>query len=381
MIVFKTTLQIVKKYKLTILLYTLLLIGFTALNFQSGNPSTQFVVEKPDIVIVNHDQNEGITKSLIEYLSTHCYVKDIEGEEKISDALFYRDISYYIEIPQNYRNDFLKGNQPDLIVKSTGDYEASLASMILSEYQRVADVYLKEDLEEDTMIHYIEDSLEKETKTLMTSKLDTTQLSKATFYFNFLNYSILAGIVYVLCLILSSFREKNVEKRTIISSMNYQKFNRQLLLSNSVVALSMWCFYILLSFILIGQMMFSMHGLLYIINSFVFTFCALSLAFFIGHVIPDKNVINGIINVVALGSSFLCGAFVSMDYLPDIVLKVAHILPSYWYIKTNELIRTTEVFELSSIQPMMLNMVILFIFAVIFMIFTQIVSKRKNQIA
>ena len=86
MIVFKTTLQIVKKYKLTILLYTLLLIGFTALNFQSGNPSTQFVVEKPDIVIVNQDQNEGITKSLIEYLSTHCSVKDIEGEEKIKKS-------------------------------------------------------------------------------------------------------------------------------------------------------------------------------------------------------------------------------------------------------------------------------------------------------
>ena len=35
----------------------------------------------------------------------------------------------------------------------------------------------------------------------ITSKLDTNSLSQVTIYFNFLNYCILAGCVYVICLI------------------------------------------------------------------------------------------------------------------------------------------------------------------------------------
>ena len=75
--------------------------------------------------------------------------------------------------------------------------------------------------------------------------------------------------------------------------------------------------------------MFTTHGLMYLINSFVFTICAITIAFLIGTLINNKNAINGIVNVVALGSCFLCGAFVPMDWLPDAVLKIAHVLPSY----------------------------------------------------
>ena len=36
-----------------------------------------------------------------------------------------------------------------------------------------------------------------------------------SFYYNFANYSILAGCVYVICLILSSFKAENIENNTI----------------------------------------------------------------------------------------------------------------------------------------------------------------------
>ena len=67
------------------------------------------------------------------------------------------------------------------------------------------------------------------------------------------------------------------------------------------------------------------EGLIYILNSFIFTICATTMSFFIGNLITNKNAVNGIVNVVALGSSFLCGAFVPMRWLPDSVLKIAHV--------------------------------------------------------
>ena len=91
--------------------------------------------------------------------------------------------------------------------------------------------------------------------------------------------------------------------------------------------------------------MFTMHGLVYTINSLLFTLCATTIAFLIGTIVQNKNAISGIVNVVALGSSFLCGAFVPMEWLPEGVLNFAHALPTYYYIKTNELLKTVEAFS------------------------------------
>ena len=115
----------------------------------------------------------------------------------------------------------------------------------------------------------------------LTSKLDTDSLEKATFYYNFANYSILAGTVYVICIVLSSFKEEKIRKRTVISSMKYKTHNRKLLLSNGLFALFLWLVYVVLSFVLVGDGMFTIHGVVYIVNSFVFMICALTIAFLI----------------------------------------------------------------------------------------------------
>ena len=172
--------------------------------------------------------------------------------------------------------------------------------MMLTRYIKVANIYQKELQNEDELIKTINETLEKEAETEITSKLDTDNLTRAAFYYNFMNYSILAGCVYVICIIISSFREEKIRKRTVISSMNYKKFNRQLLVSNGALALILWFLYVVLSFILIGDIMFTAHGLILIANSFVFSICSLTIAFLIANLINNKNAINGIINVVAL---------------------------------------------------------------------------------
>ena len=159
-----------------------------------------------------------------------------------------------------------------------------------------------------------------------------------------------------------------------------KEYNKKLLLSNGLFALCLWFFYVILSFILLGTIMFSMHGLIYMLNSFVFSLCALSIAFLIANLVSDKNAINGIVNVVALGSSFLCGAFVPMQFLPDAVLKIAHVLPSYWYIKSNELLTSIEVFNLETLKPIFINMIVILVFTVVFIVITNVVSKKKQRI-
>ena len=381
MTVFKTFLKILNKNKFIIILYTVFLIGFGGFNMQTSDNSTNFVASKPDIMIVNYDEEKGITKDLIKYITDNSNIIELNNnEEAINDGLFYRDVNYVIYIPENYNRDFMDGKNPEIKIKSTGDYQSSFAEMLLSRYIKVANIYQKSIDNEDELISKIKETLSKESEVEITSKLDTDGLAKATFYYNFASYSILACLVYVICLILSSFKDIKIQKRTIISSTNYRKLNRQLLLSNILFSIILWGVYVALSFVLIGDVMFSNQGIIYLINSFIFTMCATTIALFIGNLVSNKNAINGIVNVIALGSSFLCGAFVPMEWLPDGVLKIAHILPSYYYISGNESLKTLEVFNLETMQHIITNMIVILGFSIIFIILTNIVSKRKQKI-
>ena len=381
MTVFKAFLKILNKNKYIVILYTVFLIGFGGFNMKTNENNTTFVSSKPDIMIINHDVEKGITKDLIKYLTDNCHTVNIKNsEEAINDALFYRDVNYIIYIPKNYNNDFMMGKNPVIDIKSTGDYQASFAEMLLSRYVKVANIYRKSTSNENELIKKINETLSKQSNVKITSKLDTNSLSKATSYYNFASYSILACLVYVICLIISSFKDLKIQKRTIISSTDYRKLNQQLLLSNSLFSVILWCIYVFLSFVLIGNIMFSNQGVIYLLNSFLFTICATTIAFFIGNLVSNKDAINGIVNVIALGSSFLCGAFVPMELLPDGVLKIAHILPSYYYISSNETLKKLEIFNLETLKPIIINMFIIILFSIIFIILTNIVSKRKQKI-
>ena len=373
MTVFKTFLKVLNKNKFVVILYTIILLVFGGINMQTSENSTNFVASKPNVLIINNDENEGISKNLSDYIEKNTNIVKVEDD----DALFYRDVSYIVYIPKNYRQDVLNGKNPEIEIKSAGDYGGSYAEMILSRYIKVQNIYAKEIENENELIEKINETLSEEVGIQKTTTLDTNSLTKATFYYNFANYSILAGTVYVICLILSSFREEKITKRTVVSSMSYKKHNRILLLANGLFATGLWLLYVVLSFVFVGDIIFSTQGIVYIVNSFIFTICALTIAFLIGNIVNNKNAISGIVNVVALGSSFLCGAFVPMEWLPDFVLKIAHILPSYYYISNNEMVANLETVNFETMKPILTNMGIMMVFAIAFIIITNVLSKRK----
>ncbi len=382
MTVFKGFFKILNKCKGIIIMYTVMLLFFGVFTLKTSEDNNiNFIENKPDILIINNDENKGITKNLISYIKNNSNIKNIENnEEKISDALFYRDVNCIIYIPDNYRNDFLNGLNPEIKIKKTGDYNSSYAEMLLKKYLKVANIYQKSIPDEDKIIDKINNTLDEEVEINITNKLNKSNLEKATFYYNFSNYSILAGLIYVICLILSSFKNNKISKRTIISSMDYKKYNKILLFSSMLFSIILWLLYVILSIIFVDNVMFTLNGLVYIINSFIFTMCSLSLAILISNLVSDKNAINGIVNVVALGSSFLCGSFVPVEFLPKSVLAYAHVLPSYYFIQNNEILESIKVTDISSINDIIINIFIIIMFMIIFIIVNNFITKRKRKI-
>ena len=358
-----------------------MLIVFGGMNTTANNQVTTFTNTTPDILIVNEDTPKGLTKNLITYLENNTNIVKIkDNEEARDDALFYRDVNYIIYIPSGYRDSILKGIPQEINIKSTKDYDSSLVEMMLTRYLKVQDIYSKNTHNEEELISNINQSLKEKSKITMTTKLDTNTLTKSSRFFNFASYSIMAVIIYILSLVLTSFNELTIKKRTIISKMNYKEHNRKILLASFIYSLIIWILYVALGVILLGKVMFTVRGLIYILNTLVFSFCALTIALLISTIINNKNAINGIVNIVALSQAFLCGAFIPTKWLPDSVLSFARIFPAYWFNNTNDLVSTIEVLNLKTITPILLNTLILVVFSVIFIILNNLISKNKQKV-
>ena len=379
MIVFKTILKILNKLKGLIILYTVMLISVTLVNQTSDNVDS-FEEVKPSVIIVNNDKSKnGVTNHFIKYLENHMEVKDIDtgNEEKIDDALFYRDVSLVVYIPDGFGDDLLDSKDVSVEYKISGDKGSSYGKMLVQNYFDSFNIY-NNYYDGDELFDRLDNALNVDVNVEVKSKIDSNSLSRMARFFNFLNYAILAGCVYSISMILASLKSENVRKRTIVSSYDYKKYNRIVLGACSIVIIGMWLLYMILALIIFKDLFISMNGLWYVINSFVFSLCSLCIGFLIGNISQNKGAISGIVNVVSLGSSFLCGCFVPFEFMPDYVIKIAHIFPTYYFVINNEALKVMDNFSLSSVSPLIFNMGIVLIFGVCFVIITNYVSKKKQ---
>ena len=135
MIIFSTVFKILNKLKGNLILYTVILLAITLFNTTSGNMN-HYEATKPDILIVNKDQNNEITKGFVSYLKEQATLKDIDinDQEKVDDALFYRDISYVVYIPENFGGDLVNDKNPTIEYKSNGNENASFTQMLIEKY-------------------------------------------------------------------------------------------------------------------------------------------------------------------------------------------------------------------------------------------------------
>ena len=378
MTIFKTFLKLVNKNKGQLILYTTLLIVFTCITLSNNQTNINYVDAKPDVIIIDKD-NSKLSNNLKNYFKQNSNLR--EEVNNIDDELFYRFSSYVIYIPEGFEESVIDGNIKEIEYKSISDYEANLANILLNQYLSVLDIYKDIDTNIDDLINHIDNSLDNQANVIVNSSLNTNELAKAGFYYSFMNYSLLAGCIYVLVVIISIFREKNILKRNVISSMNYNKLNSKLLFSSILFGTIIWILYIIISFIIVGNIMFTSNCIWMIVLSFIFLIYCLSIGFLIANVINNKNAINGIINVVALGTSFLCGVFVNIEFLPSSVLNISKMIPNYYYVDAINKLTSIENISFDTLKPLLSNVIVLILFSLIFILLSIFISKRKRKLA
>ena len=391
MIVFKTFWRIMKRYWWIVFIYVAILTSLSVINLNAA-PVTNFVDTKPEITIVSQDSSDlatkPFTKNFLDYLSKNTKIIDLK-ESETTDALFYQKISMILYLPEDLESKILSGQKVTLNYRTSGNYTAELSKNLIKRYFELQRTEILESknsskeqsniLSEDSekIISNLNQRLDQSPTVRLASK-NATNLSKIAAFFNFASYTIMAIILYVTCFINASFNKSSVKKRTMVSSLHLKKYNFSLLLANSIFAFSVFALLTTLSFFVLGNIVLTPFFIFEILNILLYTLAALTLAELVSTFNLSRDAVSGVVNLLSLAPAFLSGAFVPTYFLPSFVLTIAHIFPTYWFIDTNNKIAILTEFSFNSFLTILPNLLVLFLFSIIFIVANLVLSKKKR---
>jgi ABC-2 type transport system permease protein len=379
--VFKNYFKIAKSFLPMILMYLLIFLFFAIIaTSQSSSESGAFSAIKPPVAIENHD-NSIFSNGFVDYIKQNTEVVDVEDNETAQkEAIYFQKVLYVYVIPENFGNDLFASKEPKITTLQVFSSYAEQARMLGENYLRLSSPRIAAGMSQTDVVAGVKNDISNgQTITEVRGAKVTDSSSKVQYFYNFASYVMLALCIMIVSMIMIIFASKNIKRRNLVSSLSYGKITGQLLFGNLILAVGIWLMFVITSCFLYPDTMLTTFGIFYALNAFTFTIVALSISFLIGSLSKNKNVANAMTNIIALGSSFICGVFMPQSLLGDSVLNFAKFLPTYWYVKSNELIYGLSDFSFESLKPILGNMAIVLGFAGAIFIATYIIGRFKRK--
>ena len=384
--VYKAYFKIIKKNigQLSIYLIIFLLFAIIFGKVSTSPKDTDFESTKVNISIINKDENSKLISGLRDYLKENANIVDVgTSKEDLQDALFFREAEYIITIPNGFTKEILKGNKDINIEKTVIPNSTSEIYMdnLINRYLNTVKMYTStiDNISQAKLVSNVNKDLSHTTDVkIKTYDNDYSNNASCANYYNFFAYSMFAVLILGISLVMISFNNKDLKRRNLASSLSMKNMNIQMVFANITYAVVVWLVMIIASFIMFKNYMFTINGLLSLLNSFVFTLAALSISILISNLVTSRNALSAVVNVIALGSCFISGVFVPQQYLGDTVLSIAKFNPTYWYVKANDDIAILVNYSNENMRPIFMSMIIVLGFALAVYAVTLVVIKQKR---
>jgi ABC-2 type transport system permease protein len=384
--VFKAYFRIVKKNLPMLMLYMIIFMA-VAIGTTSSNQSrgiSNFTDVKSRIALINEDIESDFSEGLADYIRKNAQVFDFDNddEEGLRDALFFEKIQYILRIPKGFSEDFMNGKESRLeetrgIDNTSGIYMETL----LNQFLNIASLYAGNGmaLTQAQIVEKTMNTLSKETTVIM-KKFDTglSDGAKVSQFFNAASYSVIIIMIFGISTFMVIFNRSIIKHRTLCSPLSQNQVSIQILLANLCLTTAIWAITMCCGLGLYGTELFTLNGFLWGINLFLFSMVSLAISFLVGNVIKNRQSISAIANTIALGFSFLCGAFVPQYLLGSKVISFARFLPTYWYIKASNQIGDIKSFNGEIANDILIAFLIQLGFFAAILTVSLVISKQRR---
>lgn len=383
MIVFNGFLRLVKRnFGILILYLSIFLAICIAVQFiTDGKGMEDFQEESLDIAVIDRDGGP-LAQALAKYLGQHHNLVDVPDDpDMIQEELFYRNIYYVVTIPADFEEKCLVQGEKLPVTKIPGAYSAYYVDQQINSF--LNDVRVLEAAGYQGEEIYDRAARLQETEgqvTLMDKNGHGGEAPPHSYMFQYMPYIIISIICYVLGYVMIAFRKKDVRLHMKCAAMPVGKQEGQMILGYLVFGAVIWGICMLAAIGLYGKDFLSDANMpLYMVNAFAVVLVSLAMAFTVGVMLQGPEAINGIVNVIALGMSFTCGVFVSMDVLGKGVRTVAQFLPLYWYETVNQILAANEGFTQAQRMEICRGLGIQVLFAVAILCVGMFIDRHKAE--
>ena len=350
--------------------------------------TTIFQEVEPDIVWVDHDQSEA-SNALKSYMQDIAEIKDVGDTKKDhEDALFYGFVSFIVEVPKGFEDNLLAGKDTNIACTSRPDeVNASMLKMKIESYLSTMHIYHESDpaLKVSQLNEKARQSVDTKLDISMRSneELNISQTLRSGF-FNYASYIFMALTMLSVGLIMTTIFKSNLQKRDLVSPISSNKRNFSLFVANILFGSALWAVFMVVIMFLPNSDMWTLQGFFYGLNLYIYGMLCVSVGFLFSCLLSNKahvgQALNGLTNIVSLGSAFLGGAFVPQSLISESILTISHFIPTYWYVKTNDTLANLNDFNGQQFYDILsyMGIEVLFLIAC-FMIALLIMRNRKTQ--
>ncbi|MEG2685484.1 MAG: ABC transporter permease, partial [Erysipelotrichaceae bacterium] len=324
---------------------------------------------KANVIVINED--DGVyAKQLETYLKDSFEIIECENkEESIKDKLFIGTSDIAITIPKGYSINFNTKDELMLVKRQVpNSNEANLVDDKINKYLNLSGSSIEElpslinkDLNTKSDVEFLEGS--------------NQALGNMKSYFNFSNYMVIMLVSSVIGVIYNAFNQVSVKKKNLVSSTPYSRVTLQIFAGSVIVGFAISTAFIGVAIFMFKDIFFTTYGLLYSLNLGIFTVFSLALTAFICTLIEEVEARSFLINILGLGTSFICGAFIPQEILATSVVNASKLLPNYYFIANNNIIAEISNFNMDTLSPVFTNIFILLGFTALILFLNVIAGK------
>ncbi|MEG0823716.1 MAG: ABC transporter permease, partial [Erysipelotrichaceae bacterium] len=254
-----------------------------------------------------------------------------------------------ITIPKGYSINFNTKDELMLVKRQVpNSNEANLVDDKINKYLNLSELYLNSGSSIEELPSLINKDLN--TKSDVEFLEGSNQaLGNMKSYFNFSNYMVIMLVSSVIGVIYNAFNQVSVKKKNLVSSTPYSRVTLQIFAGSVIVGFAISTAFIGVAIFMFKDIFFTTYGLLYSLNLGIFTVFSLALTAFICTLIEEVEARSFLINILGLGTSFICGAFIPQEILATSVVNASKLLPNYYFIANNNIIAEISNFNMDTL--------------------------------
>lgn len=325
--------NLMRSYKI-VFTYVVIFIFIGYLTMSSMNPmESAYEEKKVSFALIDEDETE-LSRNLTKYLESRNTRKDILDKKDVEEKVFLGFYDVVIVIPKGY-SEYPELHKLDIVKNALlpGYYKIKqdiMGYMFMLDGSKDS----KGEVDYKLLDSSLDQSISVDFRVDSSSNIGIDQWFSR--FMNSASYISIAIIVLVIGTVMADFNNRKIALRNACAGKSLSLFQSQLILGQVLFGFILSILILIPAVIMTGKEALNPKLGLYWLNLMVLILAILSFTFMLNNVLNNKHALSAVANIFSLGSSFLCGAFIPLEFLSGTTKALGSFLPSYYFVTGNE---------------------------------------------